>query len=289
MSLNSFIFKKMCTKSDRKRDAGLTTPPEIRRFDDIQYGKNRKWQIMDVYRPKAAKGRLPVIVSFHGGGWTYGTKETYQFYCMELAKRGFAVVNFTYRLAPKYRHPAPYHDTNAVFRWVLKNADKLGFDTDNIFAVGDSAGAMGIALYACMVTDSEYAKNYKFRIPEGLKIKGLGLNCGIYDIFKEDSVGTLKDYLPKKYPLSLLKQLNVVDNVTADFPPCFIMTSNEDFLNYQSPLLAEKLDRLGVKYVYKVYGDENNPLSHVFHCNVKSADAAAANDDECAFFKGLIK
>ena len=33
-------------------------------------------------------------------------KELYQFYCMSLAERGFAVVNFTYRLAPEYKYPA---------------------------------------------------------------------------------------------------------------------------------------------------------------------------------------
>ena len=48
----------------------------------------------------------PVIVSFHGGGWVYGDKNVYQFYCMELAKRGFAVVNYSYNqrgllLAPR--------------------------------------------------------------------------------------------------------------------------------------------------------------------------------------------
>ena len=92
----------MCTKSDTARDSGLTTPPEIQRFDDIQYGSDPKWNILDVYRPKsAADSLLPVIVSFHGGGWVYGDKEVYQFYCMDLAKRGFAVINYTYRLAPK--------------------------------------------------------------------------------------------------------------------------------------------------------------------------------------------
>ena len=80
-------------KGDRKRDAGLKTPEDVKRFDDISYGPDRKYQLLDVYRLKDAEGKLPVIVSVHGGGWVYGTKETYQFYCMSLAQRGFAVVN----------------------------------------------------------------------------------------------------------------------------------------------------------------------------------------------------
>ena len=55
---------------------------------------------LDVYRPKLnIKGKLPVIMSVHGGGWVYGDKDVYQWYCMNLAQRGFAVVNYSYRLA----------------------------------------------------------------------------------------------------------------------------------------------------------------------------------------------
>ena len=74
MSIRSKIFRKMCEESDAKRDEGLTAPPEIERFDDIKYGADDTWQVLDVYRPKALSGKLPVIVSFHGGVWVYGDK-----------------------------------------------------------------------------------------------------------------------------------------------------------------------------------------------------------------------
>ena len=38
MSLTSIMFRLGCARSDRKRDAGLTTPPEIERIDDLSYG-----------------------------------------------------------------------------------------------------------------------------------------------------------------------------------------------------------------------------------------------------------
>ncbi|WP_287992869.1 hypothetical protein [Ruminococcus sp.] len=66
----SRIFREMCLKADTERDKGLTTPDDIERFDDILYESDEKWQILDVYRPKSAKGeKLPIIVSIHGGGW----------------------------------------------------------------------------------------------------------------------------------------------------------------------------------------------------------------------------
>ena len=50
--------------SDGKRDAGLTTPSDIQRFDNICYGKDPVWQSLDLYRPKSMDGKkLPVIVS----------------------------------------------------------------------------------------------------------------------------------------------------------------------------------------------------------------------------------
>ena len=288
MSINSIIFRKICARSDAARDSGLSTPPEIERFDDIQYGSDPKWQVLDVYRPKAKKGKLPVIVSFHGGGWVYGDKNVYQFYCMNLSKRGFAVVNFTYHLAPKYRYPIQFEDANKVFAWLMENAEKYGFDTENIFAVGDSAGAMGIALYSCILTNSGYAKNYSFNVPEGLKIKGLGLNCGIYSMTDPELVSGIKDFLPKGRFSEMLPLLNVPDKITSDFPPCYILTSNNDFLRSEPPALIKALEKAGVKYAYKLYGDDHTHLGHVFHCDIKSEAAKQANDDECGFLSTLL-
>ena len=159
----SAIVRKTFAVGDMIRDAGLTTPDDIQRFDNIVYGEDKVWQSLDVYRPKAIniEEKLAVIVSVHGGGWVYGDKKTYQFYCMSLAQRGFAVVNFSYRLAPKSKFPASIIDTNLVFGWILDHAEEYGFDTENVFAVGDSAGAHMLGLYTNLCTNPKYAKVYK--------------------------------------------------------------------------------------------------------------------------------
>ena len=99
-------LRKGIAESDARRDAGLTTPEDIQRFDDLRYGDDPQWNVLDVYRPKGEEGKLPVIFSIHGGGWVYGDKQLYSHYCMRLAQRGFAVVNFSYRLAPESKYPA---------------------------------------------------------------------------------------------------------------------------------------------------------------------------------------
>ena len=289
ISFGSWIFKRNCKKADDKRDEGLTTPADIERFDNIKYGDNEKWQIMDVYRPKnIGDKKLPVIVSSHGGGWVYGTKETYQFYCMSLAERGFVVVNYTYRLAPKYKFPSAMEDTNAVYTWIMTNADQYGMDTDYIFAVGDSAGAQIVGLYAAILTNDKYAAQYDFKAPAELKLKALGLNCGKYNTTNDTATGFFKDLLPNKGTKEELIKISVVEHITEAFPPSFILTASEDFLKNEPAALMEVLKKNNVEHDYKLYGDEKNPLYHVFHCDVKSQAAKQANDDEIAFFRKYI-
>ena len=40
-----------------------------------------------------------------------------------------------------------------------------------------------------------------------------------------------------------------------------------------------------VPFVYRVFGDKVNKLGHVFHCDIKTIDAAQCNDAECDFFR----
>ena len=53
MSMASFVLRWMFRRGDNKRDAGLRTPEGIRRFDDLRYGEDPKWNVLDVYRSKA--------------------------------------------------------------------------------------------------------------------------------------------------------------------------------------------------------------------------------------------
>lgn len=140
MSIQSILFCMSAARSDKKRDAAIPLPQGVQSYRDISYGKYGEESLLDVYCPEGTTEKLPTIVSIHGGGYVYGSKEIYRRYCMDLARRGFTVVNFNYRLAPKHRFPAPLEDTNIVMEWVCRNADTYHMDPDRIFVVGDSAG-----------------------------------------------------------------------------------------------------------------------------------------------------
>ena len=72
---------------------------------------------------------------------------------MTLAQRGFAVVNFTYRLAPEVKFPAPLEDTNNVISWMYENQEEYGLDMEHVFMVGDSAGGHLCGLYSAICNE----------------------------------------------------------------------------------------------------------------------------------------
>lgn len=296
MSLTSYLFCKGCTKSDRKRDEGLHIPSTVKYIRDLRYGEHKKYHILDICWPKkvdnqpvdAKKDKLPVIVNVHGGGFVYGSKEVYQFYCASLAERGFAVINFNYRLAPKYKFPTPVKDLNAVLHWLLENKDNYPLDPENVILVGDSAGAQIASQYGAIYSNKKYEKIMKIEKPE-ITIKALGLSCGTYNLKKraleEDNKGLMVDYLTKE-PMRFGRKLDVLEYITKDYPPTYLFTSKGDFLMEECCIMDEFLNEQGVICKHKIYGNEKT--YHVFNVDMKNEFSTEANNDQVAFFKRFL-
>lgn len=278
--------------SDAKRDAELSTPADIERFDNIVYGPDSLWNVLDVYRPVKSGGRvLPVILNVHGGGWVYGTKETYQFYAMALAQHGFAVVNYTYRLAPESRFPASVEDTDSVVRWIISNADIYGFDLDNFFATGDSAGAHLLSVYTAALSNPDYSKKLNCGILDDFNFKAVALNCGKYS-FKDPIFGDMKllDELIGPGENNPLRPLvESVDFVTENFPETYLMTCDGDFLKAHAPLLASKFTEKNVPFEFRFYSENNGGLWHCFQNSIQHETGKKQRDDECSFFLRMMQ
>ena len=286
----ALMIRKQFQEGDEIRDAGLMTPDDIERFDDIAYGADPDWQMLDVYRPKGAELPLPVIVSIHGGAWVYGDKERYQWYCMSLAQRGFVVVNFTYRLAPEFQFPASMEDTCAVFAWTVEHIAEYGGDAEHVFVVGDSAGGHMLGLFCNMCTNPVYRAKFDFAPPEGFVPTAVAVNCGAFNVLISDDpndpfAAIMKDYLPRGGTEEEIDLISVMPYVTADFPPAFLMTCDGDFLHDDAEPMSKLLRELKVVHELHIYGGIDEPLGHVFHCNMKTEEARRCNDDECRFFK----
>ena len=93
-----------------------------------------------IYRPQA-KGRVPVIVYFHGGGWVFGNIDAYddmaRLICDEC---DVVVVNVDYPLAPEHRFPEPLLGCVESVSWAKENSEAFGGNPDAVLVMGDSAG-----------------------------------------------------------------------------------------------------------------------------------------------------
>lgn len=290
MSVTALLFRLTAAQSDKKRDAAIPLPEGITQCRNISYGSHGKDSLLDVYYPDGTTSPLPTIVSIHGGGYVYGSKELYRRYCMDMARRGFAVVNFNYRLAPRWKFPAPLTDVNNVLEWVVQNCHRYHLDPDRIFLTGDSAGAQLASQYAAMVTNPDYAALFGLHIP-GIHIRALGLNCGMYDlttfrmpIFR----GLFTDYLGKDGSAED-PRLDVLSNITQAYPPAFLTTACHDFLRDYARPMCDFLTSRGVAAQWKCYGtEEDKTVAHVFHINILTPDARQCNDDTAAFFRKYL-
>ena len=290
MSLNSILFNLSASRSDRKRDSLIPLPLGVTECRNISYGSHGKDNLLDVYYPESTTAPLPTIVSIHGGGYVYGSKEIYRRYGMDMARRGFAFVNFNYRLAPKWRFPTPLWDTNTVMEWICKNAARYHLDPSRIILVGDSAGAQLTSQYAAIATNPDYAALFRMTVPE-ITIRALGLNCGMYDIAARSAQprkGIQLDYLGRELA-SDDPRLDVLSAIHADYPPAFITTACHDFLRDCAEPMYRFLSGKGIRAEWKCYGSEEDPtIGHVFHVNIPLPEAVRCNDDAAAFFRECL-
>jgi acetyl esterase len=92
-----------------------------------------------LYAP--AQERLPVLLYFHGGGFTIGSVATHDALCRHLSHLArCAVVSVDYRLAPEHKFPTAADDAWDALQWLAREAPALGLDGTRIAVGGDSAG-----------------------------------------------------------------------------------------------------------------------------------------------------
>jgi len=132
-------------------------PAEVAQVRDLQADGPHGPIPMRFYRPlgSAASAVLPVLVYYHGGGWTIGDLDTHDTLCRELCNgAGCAVVAVDYRMGPEHRFPAAVDDVLAATRWVRREAVALGVDAGRLAVGGDSAGGNLAAVVAIAARDA---------------------------------------------------------------------------------------------------------------------------------------
>jgi acetyl esterase len=252
-----------------------------------------------IYWPPGDEHRdLPVVVFYHGGGWSIGDLDTH-----DAVARGHAVgaeaivVSVDYRLAPEHPFPAGVDDCWAALRWVGENAAELGGDPARIAVAGDSAGGNLSAVMAHLARDNggpELAFQLLwYPVTTGdLSLPSFTENADAPVLDRDVIEAFLGWYLPGVDGIDLSDPASLPATLApanaADFtglPPAYIGTAEHDPLRDDGARYAELLNAAGVPAELR-----NEPtLVHGFVSVALAVPAAAeATDRGLAALKAAL-
>lgn len=211
-----------------------------------------------IYTPKGGTAPYPVLVYYHGGGWVIATIDTYHASAQALAeKTGAVVVSVEYRKGPEHKFPTAHDDAFAAYQWVLKNAASIKGDPNKVAVAGESAGG-GLACAVSMLARDKKVALPKYQLlvypiagsststpSYQANTETLPLNKGGMEWFFKNYLRTPAD---GKDP-----RINLVAANLKGLPPTTLIAAEYDPLKSEGKLLADNLEKAGVKVNYQLY------------------------------------
>ena len=278
----------------------------VQTFNNIRYGDQTD-EILDIHLPNKKEGTYPLIIWAHGGAFVAGNKSYTTFFARVLAHFGYAVASINYTLAPTAQYPMAIMQVGRAHSFLVNGTyqGKEFVDTKRLFLAGDSAGAQIMAQFALLQTNPVYRRYFitahpEISLPKVIspeELKGNLLYCGCFSI--KDLQDTKK--LPIRFlfwqvgwayfgqrrikNITALDEMDIVANVTADFPPSFIADGNTLTFPKQGRALSMALKKLNVPVITLVFDENNKKVYHEFQFNLETPEARQALLSTLAFLK----
>lgn len=225
--------------------------------------RNRQLSVR-IYTPTdrelARAGRLPVLVYYHGGGWTLGSLATYDSLCRALAQSsGALVVSVDYRLAPEHSFPAAVEDAHLALEWVVRNASEFGGDDRRLAVAGDSAGGTLATVVARRARKEQLPVAF-----EALFYPSTDIGRTDYPSYQQYGEGhwlttraveTFRGFYlpdPRDWRHPDAAPLHAPDEDLRVLPPTLILTAGCDPLRDEGQAYADRLAALGVPVDYRL-------------------------------------
>ena len=247
-----------------------------------------------VIEPKLAEKpekTLPCLVFFHGGGFMLKASGGHYKIAKEYAyKLPCKVVYVDYRLAPEWTFPTPAEDCFATYQWVLKHADKLSIDKNNIFIGGDSAGGNLATAVTLM------ARDRKLPLPKGVlliyPVTDRRMITASMQNFTDTPVWDAKlskmmwqCYLGKQEPEPVEYASPVEAKSFKYFPPTYMEVAEFDCLHDEGVNLYMKIKTAGVvTELHEIRGG-----CHGYETAANSLLVRACMDIRIAWMRKLVK
>lgn len=209
---------------------------------------------LNIVRPEGAKGKLPVFIFIHGGGWILGDYPTHKRMVRDLVVlSGYAAVFVNYTPSPEAHYPQAVNEIYAATKWVADHGDEINVDGKNLAVVGNSVGGNMTAVTGLMAKEKK-GPEIKLLImmwpivdadfdTESYKLYGAQrflttpLMKWMYDQYTTDPAQRKEIYAsPLQASVEQLKGL----------PPVLIQVAENDVLRDEGEAFGRKLDEAGV-------------------------------------------
>jgi len=208
-----------------------------------------------IVRPKNLKGKLPVVMYFHGGGWILGSKNTHDRLVREIAEGANAAVVFVnFSPSPEAHYPKPIEEAYAATQYIAENGAEFNFDPERLAVAGDSVGGNMAAVVAILAKERNGPKiDYQILL---YPVTDANFETPSYKQFAEGPWLTRASmewfwnaYAPnvaerKKHTVSPLQAS--IDQLKG-LPPALLITDENDVLRDEGEAYAHKLMQAGVK------------------------------------------
>ena len=208
------------------------------------------------------EGKHPLMVYYHGGGWSLCDLDSHENMCRYLCKHGGVIgINVGYRLAPEHKFPAGVEDCFTALLWVANNAYDLQGDAGKLCVAGDSAGGNISAVMCHMAKHEGGPKIWK----QLLFYPSVAI--GDDDSYKSRELYGNGEYLLSDEGIRYVRSLYI--NSVTDFldfrvspmlaedfsglPTALVITAEFDPLRDEGRAYAERLRQAGVDVDYKCY------------------------------------
>ncbi|HTL57891.1 MAG TPA: alpha/beta hydrolase [Candidatus Limnocylindrales bacterium] len=216
-----------------------------------------------IYAPQnrqlARDEKLPVVVFYHGGGWTLGNPNLYDPVTRALARQIPALVlSVDYRLAPENPFPAAVRDADTVLRWVFRHAEDFGGDATRVVVAGDSAGGT-LATVAARHARAEYGSLVVLQV---LFYPSVNISCLDYDSYRQfgkdhlltqNAVERFREfYLPNSSDWTHPDASPLLTEDLSGMPPTLLIGAGCDPLRDEGQAYAQKLREHGNKVIYRL-------------------------------------
>jgi acetyl esterase/lipase len=209
---------------------------------------------LNIVRPAGVKGKLPVFIFLHGGGWVLGDYPTHKRMVRDLVLlTGYSSVFINYTPTPEAKYPTQVNEIYAATKWVAEHGDEINVDGTNMAIVGNSVGGnmstvtaikakenngpkikVQILMWPIVDADFETASYKQFGKDRFLSTS---LMKWMYDMYTTDLNQRKEIYAsPLRATIEQLKGL----------PPALIQVAENDVLRDEGEAYGRKLDQAGV-------------------------------------------